>query len=128
MPSLFESIVELEPHQETIRRRAYGVIEVVRGEFRRIAFRPWPKVISLAEIQWLGRAHARTLAGRCLPPVFQSARNVPQLPGFEVCRVEFRHQLPDVFGRRSVCWTRSPGSKVRMRSSAKSPTTGLPIA
>ena len=66
MPSLFESIVELEPHQETIRRRAYGVIEVVRGEFRRIAFRPWPKVISLAEIQWLGRrTHQRLRADAC---------------------------------------------------------------
>ncbi len=38
-----------------LKRRAYGVIEMVDGRFRRIRLRPFPKIISAAEIFLLGR-------------------------------------------------------------------------
>jgi len=50
----FESITDLAAGAETLRRRAYGVIEMVDGRFRRIGLRPFPKIISAAEIFLLG--------------------------------------------------------------------------
>ena len=37
-----------------LRRRPYGVIEVENGSFKAVYFRPWPKLVSVAEIPWLG--------------------------------------------------------------------------
>ena len=66
MTSLFESVSDFSTGRETIRRRPYGVIEVIDGRFRRINFRPWPKIISLAEVQWLGqRTHQKLHADAC---------------------------------------------------------------
>ena len=56
----FETVTDLEAGAETLRRRAYGVIEMVDGRFRRIRLRPFPKIISTAEIFLLGgRFHRR---------------------------------------------------------------------
>jgi len=50
--ALFETVYDLEQEADTIRRRAYGVIEVVDGKFQHIHLRPWPKLISAMEINW----------------------------------------------------------------------------
>ncbi len=66
MAKLFESVRDLDCGAGTIGRRSYGVIEVIDGEFQRIAFRPWPKIVSLAEVIWLGqRTHQRLRADAC---------------------------------------------------------------
>lgn len=50
--SLFQTVYDLEQESDTIRRRAYGVIEVADGKFQHIRLRPWPKLISTMEIKW----------------------------------------------------------------------------
>ena len=56
MGRLFESVYDLQGESaERIRRRAYGVIEVVAGELFRIRLKPWPKLISVAEVNWMGQ-------------------------------------------------------------------------
>jgi hypothetical protein len=60
---LFESITDLALGAETLRRRAYGVIEMADGRFRRIGLRPFPKIISTAEIFMLGRRFHGTARG-----------------------------------------------------------------
>jgi hypothetical protein len=63
---LFESVSTLQGNEATIRHRAYGVIEAINGQFRRLVFRPWPKIISVAEVNWLGRrTHERLRADAC---------------------------------------------------------------
>jgi hypothetical protein len=48
--ALFQTVYDLEQESNTIRRRAYGVIEVADGKFQHIRLRPWPKLISTMEI------------------------------------------------------------------------------
>jgi hypothetical protein len=43
MGGWFETVTDLQSGRDAIARRAYGVIEVRRGELFRIVFRPWPK-------------------------------------------------------------------------------------
>ena len=50
----FDSIRDVEAGRETIRRRRYGMILVRHGELESIQFRPWPKLISAAEVRWWG--------------------------------------------------------------------------
>ncbi|MEM7455200.1 MAG: hypothetical protein AAF456_12695 [Planctomycetota bacterium] len=54
MGRLFQSIRDLNAEVETIRRRPYGVIEVVDGELIGIHCRPWPKLVSGMEAWWDG--------------------------------------------------------------------------
>ncbi|MHC2067304.1 hypothetical protein ACYFX5_07525 [Bremerella sp. T1] len=61
----FESIDNLNDAQELVRRRRYGVIEIESGEFRRLSFRPWPKLISRIEIETLGRWKHAAAGDRC---------------------------------------------------------------
>ena len=63
----FQTVTDLRAEAEIVRRRPYGVIEMVDGRLRGIHFRPWPKVVSVAEI-WLfgGRFHHRTAGDCCL--------------------------------------------------------------
>ena len=64
---LFESITDLEAGADVIRRRRYGVIEIVAGDLQSVSFRPWPKLISVAEIGWLGAAtHQSRIGDRCV--------------------------------------------------------------
>ena len=50
----FDSIRDLQAGRELVRRRRYGMILVRRGELDSIQFRPWPKLISVAEVRWCG--------------------------------------------------------------------------
>lgn len=63
----FQSVVDLKHAADVLRRRRYGVIEIVDEQLRAVHLRPWPKVISVAEIWWLGsRFHRRAAGNRCL--------------------------------------------------------------
>lgn len=61
-----ETITDLTAATDTIRRRRYGVIETVDGEFARLRFRPWPKLAAMADVAWLLNWHRRPGTGnRC---------------------------------------------------------------
>ena len=65
--TLFETVTDIDSQQETVRNRAYGVIETANGQLVSIRFRPWPKLISVMEIWFLGmRVHYQTRKDRCL--------------------------------------------------------------
>jgi hypothetical protein len=49
-----QTITQLTQNADCIRRRPFGVIEVIDGEFSRIVLRPWPKLISIPEVWLLG--------------------------------------------------------------------------
>ena len=67
MSKLFQSIPNLQQHESTIRKRPYGVIEILDGQLKAIHFRPWPKVISVTEAKWLGGwQHKRRGRNQCL--------------------------------------------------------------
>ena len=51
---LFQTVTDLSGGADVLRRRAYGVIEVAGGEFRRVSLRPFPKMVSAPEIILLG--------------------------------------------------------------------------
>lgn len=62
----WQSATDLQQDAALIRTRRYGVIEIEAGRLVRIVFRPWPKVISLPEVWWLGgRHHAQASGDRC---------------------------------------------------------------
>lgn len=64
--SFFQSVSDLVKDQETVRRRAYGVIETAAGQLVRIGFRPWPKTVSIFEIMSFGlRSHYHKNDDRC---------------------------------------------------------------
>ncbi len=77
MGKLFESIYDTETGASAIKGRRYGVIEVADGKLVAIHLRPWPKLISTTEAQWLGGwQHGRRRKDQCLmyynQPVGQS--------------------------------------------------------
>lgn len=55
MSRWFEAVHDLQSDLDVLRRRRYGVIEVCDEQLVGIWLRPWPKVISLPEISFLGR-------------------------------------------------------------------------
>ncbi len=66
--SLFEAVTDLDDalQAEVIRRRRYGVIEIVDGRLTRVVFRPFPKWVSLWEsLYWGEWSHRRRRGGRC---------------------------------------------------------------
>ena len=64
---LFETVTDLDGQADVVRRRWYGVIEVLEGRFQRILFRPWPKLVSLADVFVMGPwCHERCRRDRCL--------------------------------------------------------------
>lgn len=66
MARLFETVFDLVRQAELVRRRRYGVIEVIDAELAAIHLRPWPKLSSVDQV-WLGRlAHRRRPGDRCL--------------------------------------------------------------
>jgi hypothetical protein len=60
---LFDVITDLAEGADVLRRRHFGVIEVVEGRLRRIALRPFPKIISAPEILLFGGWHHRHKRG-----------------------------------------------------------------
>ncbi len=63
---LFQTVDDLQSQADTLKRRAYGVICIESGKLKEIVLRPWPKLISVAEISWLGnRTHDRTAGDYC---------------------------------------------------------------
>lgn len=50
--NLFQSISCPERAKDIVARRSYGVIEVRDQELYAIHFRPYPKLVSVAEIEW----------------------------------------------------------------------------
>lgn len=48
---LFQTVTNLDDQTQILRRRAYGVIEVRDQQFSSVRLRPFPKIISLAEIR-----------------------------------------------------------------------------
>lgn len=63
---LFEQVSNLRAQANVIRRRRYGVIEVVDGQFRGIRFRPFPKWITLLGIKLGAWRHRQQTGDRCL--------------------------------------------------------------
>jgi hypothetical protein len=52
---------------EALARGRYGIIETVEGRLCTIWLRPWPKVASTLDVDWIGRRwHERTPGDRCL--------------------------------------------------------------
>ena len=49
---LFQTISCPERDKDIVLRRSYGVIEVRNAELYAIHFRPYPKLVSVAEIKW----------------------------------------------------------------------------
>ena len=52
MGRLFDSVYDVVADAEKIRRRPYGMIEVVDERLAAIHLRPWPKMISGIEAKW----------------------------------------------------------------------------
>jgi hypothetical protein len=64
---LFHTVVDLREEADVLRRRPYGVIEMVNQRLAGIHLRPWPRVVSAAEVRWLGaRFHQHRPGNRCL--------------------------------------------------------------
>lgn len=66
MISCFETLADPRRQMDVLRRRPYGVIEVVAGELSAIRLRPFPKLVSWPEIALLGRfVHERRRGDAC---------------------------------------------------------------
>jgi hypothetical protein len=63
----FETVDDLSAASQTLRRRRYGVIEVVGGRLQAIHLRPLAKRVSWWQAKLLGPwLHARSAGDRCL--------------------------------------------------------------
>lgn len=66
MLNLFETVSDLKSGRDTLMRRSYGVIDVEDETLRAVHLRPFPKLISQAEIWLLGRLkHRYSRGNRC---------------------------------------------------------------
>jgi len=74
---LFQAVTDLTRHAEAIRRRRYGVIEVVDGSFRRILLRPFPTILVGPEVLWLGQWMHQRRAGDRLLLYYNHPRRFP---------------------------------------------------
>jgi len=64
--ALFEVVVDLQAQAVVLRKRRYGVIVADQGQLVKIVLRPWPKLISVAEILlWGDRYHEQKQDNRC---------------------------------------------------------------
>jgi hypothetical protein len=62
----FQTVNDLSGQRAVLRHRRYGVIEMHQGRLVGIHLRPWPKVISLPGVWWLGGwSHRRLREDRC---------------------------------------------------------------
>jgi hypothetical protein len=67
MGPLFETVTDIEAGADVVRRRRYGVVEVVRGRLVAIHMRPFPKLFAWPELVPVRRHyHARGPEDRCL--------------------------------------------------------------
>ncbi len=66
MPPLFQTVTDLDAGADVLRRRRHGMIEARRGSFQRVTLRPFPRLVSVAEILLLGRWwHGYRRGDRC---------------------------------------------------------------
>ena len=62
----FQTVANPTDRACLLRRRRYGVIEMQEGRLVGIHLRPWPKLISLPEVWWLGGwSHSHLQGDRC---------------------------------------------------------------
>jgi hypothetical protein len=62
---LFETITDLVSGAESLKCRAYGVIEVEDGHFSQVRLRPFPKIVSMPDILLFGNGyHGRARGNR----------------------------------------------------------------
>jgi hypothetical protein len=74
----FASVADLERDAETVRRHAYGMIEMRDGRLVAVRFRPWPFRITALEAAWLGRwRHEHRIGNRCRL-YFNQPRSCPE--------------------------------------------------
>lgn len=63
----FETVTDLDAQQDVLRRRRYGVIEIVAGELQGIRLRPFPKLAWLGTVALHGaRFHRQREGDFCL--------------------------------------------------------------
>lgn len=63
---LFETVTIPGLESEVIRRRRYGVIEMVNGRLAAVHLRPFPKYVSVFEaVWWANHYHRRVSGDRC---------------------------------------------------------------
>lgn len=63
---MFPQVAALDEDVALLRRRRYGMIEVVDHRLARIVLRPWPRLVSLPEIHGWGRwQHQHQPGNRC---------------------------------------------------------------
>jgi hypothetical protein len=74
---LFETVTDLNAGAETLRRRPYGVIEVIDGRFRRIVLRPFPKIVTAPGILLIGGWRHKRCQGDRLRIYYNQPRRFP---------------------------------------------------
>jgi hypothetical protein len=77
MSHLFHTVTDLIEGAEMLRKKRYGVIEVAEGRFRRVLLRPFPKLVSPAEILLLGGLVRRRPPGDCTRLYYNQPRRFP---------------------------------------------------
>ena len=63
MLKMFQSIADVSTDENVVRRRRYGVIEVVDQQLTAIHMRPYPKLVSVSEIRWTEMWKRRSQTG-----------------------------------------------------------------
>ena len=53
MRPFIESVRDLAAGENLLRTRSYGMIEFANGRLVRVQLKPWPKIASLVEINWI---------------------------------------------------------------------------
>jgi hypothetical protein len=70
----FETVTDLKEGSGILRRRSYGVIEMVEGRFRRIVLRPFPKIVTAPGIALIGNWRHEHRRGDCLRLFYNQPR------------------------------------------------------
>jgi hypothetical protein len=63
MAAYFETVTDLEAQADVVRRRRYGLIEIVAGEFHRLRLRPFPKFYTPLDLLLRGERGHRSRPG-----------------------------------------------------------------
>ena len=74
---LFESITDLTGGSDLLRQGRYGLIEAADGQFRRVAIRPFPKLVSVPGILLIGGWRHRRQAGDRICLYYNQPRRFP---------------------------------------------------
>jgi hypothetical protein len=74
---LFETVTDLTAGADPLRRRRYGVIEAVDGQFRQVVLRPWPKIVSVPGILLIGGWQHERRAGDRVRLFYNQPRRFP---------------------------------------------------